>query len=198
MSRPPDRRINSTPEPGSPVRPASPSGSSAGNHGEMGLRSIHWDKSHSSLTPTLPARPAASHHAAGSRSASGSTALPPSLPPGPWPPRPAPRLRLPQATLHAERHSIISKLGTHHLPSLLTPNGGCFNSSRTRVNFSPGTHGLAPGSPLSPHLRTPAQGCTPILPPMFPHVPLQIQPPSPSPGSLPQILTRSLKLSMCF
>ena len=164
----------------------------------MGLRSIHWDKSHSRLTPTLPARPAASHHAAVSRSASGSTALPPSLPQGPWPPRPARRLRLPQAALHAERHSIISKLGTHHLPSLLTPNSGCFDSSRIRVNLSPGTHGLAPGSPLSPHLRTPAHGCTPILPPIFPHVPLQIQPPSPSPGSLPQILTQSLKLSMCF
>ena len=53
-------------------------------------------------------------------------------------------------------------MGTHHLPSLLTPNGGCLDSSSIRAILSPGPHGLAPGSPLSPDLRTPG---SPLPPP---------------------------------
>ena len=82
---------------------------------------------------------------------------------------------------------------THHLPSRLTPCSGCLNSLRVRINLSPGTHSLLPGSPLSLHRHAPAHGCAPIPPP---HAPLGSpsnpasksfsRKPSPNPASLPE------------
>ena len=115
-SRLPDGRLNSTPEPGSPVQPASLSGPSVGNHSEMGW-GPSTERSHTCISP---------QHCLLAQ-LSGSTQLSPALPllaqpyhhpfhqaPGrPWPPRPAPEAPTSHSPCGAPQHHFPKLIISH-------------------------------------------------------------------------------------